>query len=264
MANRICITGANGTIGQILTKGLQGYDITALQGRKDLDLLDAQAVEDYFAHHRFDCVIHCAIAGANDIGSTDFDIFRTNWIMYHNLEQAGYSYRRLINIASGAELGYGQRGREYDLHKHWPAEPYALSKNMIARDVLKHIGWANLRLYGIIANTRVFEVLHEAVARGDAEFKMFNDKYMDYITPTDLLKIVQYYVDNYEVAHRDINMVYAEKRKVSEVLQQYITDNGLNITLKIDDTPVTGDNKVRYSTLDYTGSGLKLQRMNIL
>ena len=264
MANKICITGASGTIGRILTAGLKHHDITALQGRADLDLMDAQAVEDYFTANEFDCVIHCAIAGAADIGSPDFDIFRNNWVMYNNLEHMGHSYRKLINIASGAELGYGARRREYDLTQSWPTEPYALSKNMIARDVIKHIGWCNLRLYGIIANTRVFEVLQAAVDRGETTFTMFNDKYMDYIQPADIVKIVEHYVTNWHTQYRDINMVYVEKRKVSEVLQQYIIDNKLNIELKINTEPVEGNNKVRYSSLDYTGSGVRLQRMNIL
>jgi hypothetical protein len=51
-------------------------------------------------------------------------------------------------------------------------------------------------------------------------------------------------------------MVYDTKYRVSEVLQRYIDDNGIDIKLNIINT-VT-------SEFDYTGSGHKLAQMGIL
>ena len=85
---------------------------------------------------------------------------------------------------------------------------------------------------------------------------MVDDKYMDYITEDDLTRIVRHFVETKITLPQDINMVYATKYKVSEVLQRYIDDNGIDIKLNIINT-VTAE-------FDYTGSGHQLAQMGIL
>lgn len=264
----ICITGAQGSIGSMIHAGLADqFNVTALRGRADLDLMDAEAVNNYFAEHRFDVVIHCAIAGAADIGDPNFDIFRTNWIMYENLASQHRRFNRLINIGSGCEIGYGDPKFEFELWTGYPDQPYGMSKNMIARDVLRHDNWINLRLYGTVGKNRIFDKIHAAIDAGETVFTMFNDKYMDYIEPADFLKIVRYYCETEAPEYRDINMVYDVKKKVSEVLQEYIINNNLPLELKVNPDPVTSDssqNLIRYSSLGFAGDGSRLKSMGIL
>jgi len=54
----------------------------------------------------------------------------------------------------------------------------------------------------------------------------------------------------------DVNMVYKTKYKVSEVLQKYIDDMGINMTLNVLNT--------LDSEFDYTGSGKILDQLGIL
>jgi nucleoside-diphosphate-sugar epimerase len=254
---KILITGANGVVGKILHLHLAPWHtVLALQGRRDLDLLDKKAVDDFFTAMQFDVVIHCAVAGADNVTNPDVKIMHTNLVMWHNLKANERSFNRLINLASGCELGTGPVRTEQDLTKQLPVYPYGLSKNLIARDVLKTSGWYNLRLFGLIAQTRLFWKLQEAVIAGQSTFDVFDDKYMDYLHEDDLAKIVRTYVESKISLLNDVNMVYETKYKVSEVLARYIDDMGFDIELNI------------LNTLDdnagYTGNGSRLAQMGIL
>ena len=257
MANKILLTGANGTVGRLLNMHLAPWhSITALQGSADLDLLDRDATNKFFLDKHFDCVIHCAAVGTTDTAGSNSLIAQRNLTMWDNLRAHGHKFNRLINIASGCELGYGPERAEWELFDAFPTSAYGLSKNLIARDVLTVPGWYNLRLFGLIANTRVFKKLWEAADAQMMVFHIHDDKYMDYISEDDLAKIVRHFVETKINLPADVNMVYNTKYKVSEVLQRYIDDMGINMTLNILNT--------LDSEFDYTGSGEKLSGLNIL
>jgi dTDP-4-dehydrorhamnose reductase len=257
MANKILLTGANGTVGRLLNLHLAPWHtVTALQGSADLDLLDRDATNKFFLDKHFDCVIHCAAVGTNDTNNSNSLIAQNNLTMWDNLRDHQHKFNRLINIASGCELGYGPERAEWELFDAFPTSAYGLSKNLIARDVLTVPGWYNLRLFGLIANTRVFKKLWDAADAQQVTFPIHDDKYMDYISEDDLARIVKHYVETKITLASDVNMVYKTKYKVSEVLQKYIDDMGINMTLNVLNT--------LDSEFDYTGSGKILDQLGIL
>jgi dTDP-4-dehydrorhamnose reductase len=254
---KILLTGANGVVGRLLNLHLAPWHtVTALQGSADLDLLDREATHEFFANTHWDCVIHCAAVGTNDTAGSNSVIAQKNLTIWDNLRDHEQRFNRLINIASGCELGHGPNRAEWELFDKFPVSAYGLSKNLIARDVATVPGWYNLRLFGLVANTRVFQKLWDAVDAGRTEFAVYDDKYMDYITEHDLARIVRHFVEAKITLPQDVNMVYTTKYKVSEVLQRYIDDNGINIKLNILNT--------LDSEFDYTGSGDILSGLNIL
>lgn len=253
---KILITGASGVVGNILTMHLSPWhEVTPLKGHNDIDLMDKNQVSNFLHDKKFDVVIHCATLGAKNVEDPSFSIFHGNLSMYENLKANYSSFNRLINIASGCELGYGGNKHELTLRDKLPTTPYALSKNLISRDVMKHIEWFNLRLFGLIANTRVFWKVWRLVELGEKVFEI-RDKYMDYIKEDDMVKIVRHFCEKNCIVEKDVNMVYQTKKKVSEVLQDYIKENNLDLEVKvISEAP---------SSEDYTGDGFRLARMNIL
>ena len=253
---RILITGANGYIGKSLHNALKDkYDVTAIN-RDSFDLTNPIALSKFFkSRYPFDVVLHCAVAGAKDVNDTNPSITHRNLTMYENIKRNYNGFDKLINIASGCELGYGGNKQEMELRNQLPVTPYGLSKNLIARDVMKHVEWHNLRLYGLISNTRVFWKVWDLVDKGEKEIEIV-DKYMDYISEDDMVKIVRYFAETHFIPEKDFNMVYQEKKKVSEVLKEYIKDHNLDIEVKVTQTAPSSE--------DYTGDGYRLARMNIL
>ena len=125
---KILITGANGVVGKILHMQLAPWhSVRALQGRADLDLMSRAATDKFFTANQFDVVIHCAVAGADNVLSTAPSITHTNLVMWHNLKANERSFNRLINLASGCELGTGPVRTEQDLTKQLPVYPFGLS-----------------------------------------------------------------------------------------------------------------------------------------
>lgn len=259
---RILLTGATGTVGRILYMHLGPWHDVFTPGRAELNLTDRNSVVQYFMQQQyFDVIIHCAVRGANAVTDPDTSIATDNLKMYYNLADYDNFYGKFINIASGCEIG--QEVPAEISHKvlveelvtgSLPDSPYALSKNIIARDVLNSSKGYNLRLWGLIAQTRIFQKLWDAVDRGDAEFVIDSDRYMDYITEDDLVRIVSHYVNNNGILPTDLNMVYQDKLKVSEVVERYIEDNGLDIKVTVTGTADT----------NYFGSGARLFQLGIL
>lgn len=66
-----CVLGADGFIARNLVKdlGAQGY------GRRDVDVLDSDAVDAFFNSNTFDVVIHCAATGGSRLKKDDPDVF---------------------------------------------------------------------------------------------------------------------------------------------------------------------------------------------
>ena len=254
---KILITGANGVVGRLLNMHLAPWHtVTALQGRHDLDLMQPQDVHKFFTGQHYDWVIHCAAVGTTDTAGRDAIIAQRNLTMWENLKDQASRFDKLINLASGCELGGGSLRAEHDLFDQIPISAYGLSKNLIARDVVNTPGWYNLRLFGLIANTRVFKHLWDAVDAGVKTFDVFNDKYMDYISEDDLARIVHHYIGSKITLPADVNMVYKDKLRVSEVLQRYIDYHGIDMKLNITNTVP--------AEFDYTGNGTILSGMNIL
>ena len=252
----IVITGASGVVGKILTMHLSPWhNVIPLNGHNEVDLMDPTSVDNFFFARRFNAVIHCAVAGAKDVNDTSPSITHRNLTMYENIKRNYNGFDKLINIASGCELGYGGNKQEIELRNQLPVTPYGLSKNLIARDVMKQVEWHNLRLYGLISNTRVFWKVWDLADKGEKEIEIV-DKYMDYISEDDMVKIVRYFTETHFIPEKDVNMVYQEKKKVSEVLKEYIKDHNLDIEVKVTQTAPSSE--------DYTGDGYRLARMNIL
>ena len=61
---KILITGGNGYIAKSLVKELGEYNITTIS-RKDFDLCDSIATNNWFKDKEFDIVIHTAVRGGS-------------------------------------------------------------------------------------------------------------------------------------------------------------------------------------------------------
>lgn len=242
MANsqKILLTGHKGNLGNIIKKyiNVDTYNI---------DYTDKGAVREALTK-QYDVIIHCAIKGANNTLGTDYSIVHDNLDMFYNiLEYSGNS--RILNIASGAELPSGYNVPESALLDHIPTLPYGLSKNIIAREVLKHNNCYNLRLFGIITNIKLFE----KVRNTKGIFRLYDDRFMDYIHVSSFIDVLEYYCKMLTVP-KDINMVYKEKELLSTIVNRYIDYNKLGVNLLVTNS----------SDKHYTGSGKLLDSLGII
>lgn len=245
---KILITGAGGFLGQLLAKNLSHHEIHALT-RQQLNLANSTAVAQHFADSRYDVVLHCGAAGRNTPTAEDWNIVSSNLASVLNLMTHRHCFHKLINIGTGAEFDIStdiNNVLESEIFDHNPAHSYGLSKNIIARYLTEQPNCFTLRLFGCFDSSedhrRLLKKFHSVVASG-SRFEL-QDRNFDMISATDFVTIVDAVLNN-TIQHQNVNCVYAQKHRLSEILSVYCDKHGLDKTLI----------NVSAQGLNYTGNG---------
>jgi len=197
---KILITGANGYIGKTLYNALKDtHDVTPLT-RANFDLTDAVAMGKFFTSKRhFDIVLHCAVAGGSRLTKDDWNVMDKNLTMYYNLLQFRNHYTRLIHFGSGAET-------------YMEKEPYGYSKKVIAKSILNQANFYNLKIFGVFDENELDTRFIKANTKryiNKEPMQMDFDKIMDFFYMEDLIKVVDYYIEN-EAPPKEFDCVYED------------------------------------------------------
>ena len=234
------------------------HEVTALT-RAELDLTDTFAVNNHFVKNYYDAVIHCASQGRNNARSFDRDILSSNVIAWANLATNRSHYGKLINLASGAEFDLDKDidcVDEYELWNRWPGHTYGLSKNIISRLAHNLPNFYNLRIFGCFDSSEGSRrPLKRCLAQLTNEqlFEITGDKLFDMFSLTDLATVIQAVLDG-KITDQDLNCVYPEKLKLSEIIKMFADAHGLDSSL------ITVTSVDKHS---YTGSGQRLGMYNL-
>jgi UDP-glucose 4-epimerase len=196
---RILITGANGYIGKSLYNALKDKYSVDIITRKECDLTNSSSVDLYFLDKWFDVIIHCAASGAINPREKDWVIMDNNLKIYYNLLKNKNNFNKLINLGSGAEF-------------YIPDTPYGLSKKVVAHSILDKDNFYNLRIFGVFDENE----LDTRFVKGNIKRYINNepmivhqDKIMDFIYMSDLVKIIEYYINNNGPKEINCNYSYA-------------------------------------------------------
>ena len=195
---RVCILGAGGFIGKNLLKGTNWVGVV----RQDLDLMNQDAVEDYFRTHTYDVVIHCA---ASIDQMSELTMYK-NLLMFENVVRIFKG--KLIYFSSGAAL----RGNP-------PTDPYGLSKWIIDRRIETIPDAYSLRIWGCYGPEEL-PTRFSAVCKRDGHVVIERDRYFDFIDIDDVRKIVYEYVHGY-LTDKQYNLVYPEKLLLSQWAERF-------------------------------------------
>lgn len=224
---KILITGGQGTVGSFLTNKLP-YEILN-PGKEELDLFDTNKVSEYLDYHKVDIVIHCALTGRNDLFSTNQQYTADSLWMFRNLWNNKHKYKKLINLGTAYEYDLKKNNwlvTENQILEHLPDTSYGYAKNLIARVIRETNNFFNLRLFGVFheqeADTRFFKklLLNNSI-------NINNDVYFDYIYLGDIVPMIETIIKD-EQLHRDINMVYHTKYKMSELAILFCQVQGID------------------------------------
>jgi GDP-L-fucose synthase len=194
----ILITGANGYIGKSLYIALKDkYDITAITGN-ECNLNNSESVKLFFKDKIFDIIIHCAVKGGSRLQQDDWNVLDTNLSMYYNLLANKDHFNKFIHFGSGAEL-------------YVENEPYGYSKSVIRKSVLAKDNFYNLRIFGAFdeneLDTRFIKANVKRYINKESMI-IHQNRLMDFIYIPDLIKIVEYYINN--DGPKEIDCVYDE------------------------------------------------------
>lgn len=258
----ILVTGANGFIGSNIIDLLSNNtDFNFFKGtRHNIDLCSIDSVEKYLDENQIDTVIHCAIEGGSRLKQDNSEMFYRNILIYENLIKFNYRYKTFINFGSGAEFDRKcdiSNANECDMFNSVPTDFYGLSKNIISKLSVHYLSSINLRIFGcfyhnelptrFIKNNINNYINHKPII-------IHQDRYMDLFYMEDLIKVIKYFLKNPNIVHKDVNMSYLKKYKLSDIA------NIIN-ELSSYKTDIIIENKSL--GFNYTGNGELLNSLNL-
>jgi len=206
---KVLITGGNGYIARSLRSALEAkYNITTVT-RQDFDLTDHKPTSDFFEGKYFDVVIHTATSGGSRLKEETDQVLKQNLLMYRNLLHNRDRFQKLISFGSGAELGH-------------PISPYGLSKQAIAESMFAKPDFLNIRIFAVFDENELdTRFIKSNILRyiNKENMVIHRDKFMDFFYMADLISLVDYFLSKEEWLYQDIDCVYEDKLKLSDIIQ---------------------------------------------
>jgi GDP-L-fucose synthase len=203
---KILITGANGYVGKSLYNNLKDkYEVTVIT-RKEVDLTNNSSVNLFFLGKKYDVVIHCAVVGGSRLAGDNWDVMDTNLIMYYNLLSNKSHFKKLIHFGSGAET-------------YMPKEPYGYSKKIIAKSILNHPDFYNLKIFGLFNENELdTRFIKSNIKRyiNKEPIQIHQDKAMDFFYMTDLFNVIEYYINEKEPL-KEFDCVYKDPLNLKHI-----------------------------------------------
>lgn len=256
---KLLLTGSTGFLGSHLKQHLTAHHEVMAPTHRELDLADPVAVEAYLKQEYFDAVIHTAVAGREQVQDQNHSIVDQNLQMFFNLYSNRDHYTKFISFGSGAEFGLDRdidQFSEDKLLECFPKESYGFSKNIIARTIRNTENFYNLRLYSCFhdseADKRLLKKFVKSVNNAQA-FYVENDRYVDFIGLDDVAIVVDAVLSGV-ISDNDLNIVYAEKLRVSELLIKFCEIHGIDSNyVKV----------ASLSKLNYTGNDARIQKYDL-
>lgn len=219
----VLITGGNGYIAKSIYNALyKFYDITSIT-RKDFDLEDTKAVNDWFKDKTFDIVIHTAIQGGSRLKSEDQSVIDSNLNMFNNLFINKDKFKKFISFGSGAEI-------------RMPETPYGKSKSIINSIIEKEPNFYNIRIFAVFDENELdTRFIKSNLLRyiNKEPMLLHANKLMDFFYMKDFINLIKYYIDNDELPKR-IDCSYKHKRSLIEIANYINTLNNYDVPINLE------------------------------
>jgi nucleoside-diphosphate-sugar epimerase len=250
----ILITGGKGNIGSIVNNRLRDYyNITNYTN----DLTNLDNLKKYLSTNSFDILIHCAIKGGRRTKEDTPEIFYNNILIFENILNVSNNFKMIINLDSGAiydrKTNIFNRKENEECIKP-PNDYYGFSKYIIYKRSIEYKNIFHLRLFNIFhVNEEPDRFIKKCFIskKNKIPLEIINDKYFDFVSECDFIKIVEYYIHtDMSNLPKVVNVCYEIKYKLSDIAKLIIKNENL---IKINNT----DN------LNYCGDSSILKKLNI-
>jgi len=248
---KIAVLGSKGFVGRNISNHLSETHNVIKVTRDTLNMLDPIAVKQFLKEHSFDVIVNCAAVMTDDKLLHDA---RNNLGMFMNFYNNQYLFGKFINTASGAEFDKTtniENASEFQIFNCMPADSYGWGQNIKARLCAHTSRFYNIRIFNCFGEgeqeTRIFSRYLK-----NNNLEITNDRYFDYFSIQDLKTVVTHCIDN-DWTIKDVNAVYENKYKISEVINKFCNLNNIESNFTV---VSTSDN-------NYTGNGILLKTLGI-
>lgn len=214
----ILITGGTGFIGKNLVEHLsknKKYKTLAPK-HGELELLDENAVRDFFAKNKIDFVIHTAHFGGNrKLTLIECqDALEKNLRMFFNIASNSKRYGRMIFFGSGAEYDKSQdirQVKEEEFGKYVPRDEYGFAKFICSKYIEASADnkIISIRPFGVFGKYEDYETrfISNIMCRILLELpvEINQNMLLDYVYIGDVCRIIEHFIEH-EPKHRSYNL----------------------------------------------------------
>ncbi len=250
---KIAVLGAKGFVGSSISKHLGKRNTVIPITRHTINLLNSAEVEYFLKEQQFDVVINAAAVMTDDDALADT---RNNLGIFMNFHRHRKYFKKFINLASGAEYDRSaniEEAIEDTIFDYLPEDSYGFGQNIKSRIAAETPGFYNLRIFNCFGagepSTRIFTKLSSDTLE---RVVITNDRYFDYFCIQDLCTVVEHFVNTTDLVC-DVNCVYRQKYKISEVVNMFLALHNIDKEIIIESE----------SSDNYTGSVEKLARFDL-
>lgn len=257
---RILITGCNGFIGRNLVKLLGKENLIDAVSRKELDLLDGDAVQKFFEGKKYHLVIHTAVEGGRRTKPDTEEMFYNNILMVYNLLKNQEHFDRMITFGSGAELD-----RRLDINtdtddtKRYPIDFYGMAKSVTHKLCLAEPKLYNFRIFNCFGE----DESSDRMIRGNVEkyvrrepMTLFSNRLMDFFYIEDLGLMIKYFLKTPLFPYKIVNCTYDKHIRLKDVME--IINNLNSYDVPIIEVNDESTNKINVTKTDYVGDNKNL------
>jgi len=250
------ITGGSGFIGRNLAQRLKGdYEILA-PSHEELELLDEEAVREFFRKRRVDAVIHCAIKPGHRNAPDPTHLVYPNTRSFFNLARNADRFGKMIWLSSGAVYDlrhYRPKMNEDYFDAHVPVDETGFYKYVCAKYAQRSSNIIELRPFGVFGPYEDWEIrfISNAICKSlfDLPSTIGQNRRFDYLYVDDLAQVIRYFIEN-DGRYGAYNVTPDQALELKTLAEKVRAQNGKDLEIKIS-RPGMG--------VEYSGSNRRLR-----
>ncbi len=251
-SKKILLTGSGGFIGGNLKSYLQDkYDLLAPRSY-ELNCINENEVREYFTKNDIDFVIHCgSVGGYRGLFDKDTTV-EDNLAMVDNILNYKRSDARVILFGSGAMYDRKRelhKVKESEIGEFDPSELYGKSKMLIAEKVKDRKDTICFNIFGCYGKgekSNRFPSYAISQNIDHQKIEINQNVVFDYLYIDDLLKIIEYFIENEPAKYNIMNLTPTQSISLYEIAKivNEISDYKSEIVIKnpVMNYEYTGDN----------------------
>lgn len=254
----ILLTGGNGFIGKNIQESFLADKYRIVAPRSfELNLVDTQAVDDYFKAHSFDVVLHAATKPGHRNAKDKANLFYTNVRMFENLVRHTDKFGKMINFGSGAVYDVAADNRlvtEDQIGQHCGKDDHSFCKYVVHKRIENLPNVIDLNIFGIFGKYEDWEIrfISNAICKAlvGLPITLRQNRRFSYLYIDDLMPILDYFI-THDVKYKSYNVTPDEETELLHAAQTVQQVTGTAVPIQV---------AAAGYGLNYSGSNARLKK----
>lgn len=260
MKRKILLTGSGGFIGKNIKESYLAdkYDIISPRSY-ELNLIDTEAVDEYFRNKSFDVVIHAGCKPGHRNAKDKNNLFYSNIRMFENLVRHFDKFTKFINCGSGAIYDMASDvtfAKEEHIYEKMGKDEHSFCKYVVGKRIDgifasgKEI--VDMNIFGIFGKYEDWEIRFPSNAICklifDLPITLRQNRKFSYLYVKDLMPIIDFFIEN-KTKYSSYNICPDVSTTLLDVAKIVKNISGKNVEI------ICGKSGFGY---DYTGDNSRL------